>query len=93
MRPCPYSTMPLPALSTNEPRTKHASRGFALRPLQNTDAGAGRHGRTIMRCGFIAPSALFLLHFLHYFSRLRFRHMKSAKALALARGSSGKTRT
>lgn len=82
MRPCPYSTMRFPALSTNEPRAKHA---LAALPcgLILVKHGCGRlppraYDRALQfYCTF---SIIFycisriifycppcLLHFLHYF--------------------------
>ena len=78
-----YSIMPLPALSTNEPRAKHANRSFALRTLILAKHGCGRQPPRVYDCGaavFIASSALFLLRLPHYFSHLGFRYIKSARA-------------
>ena len=70
MRPCPYSTMPLPALSTNAGCAKHASRALALqfhpckaRPADFPSAAEGRSCAAVL----LRILHYFLLHFPHYF--------------------------
>ena len=82
MRPCPHSTMRFPALSTNEPRAKHA---LAALPcgLILAKHGRGRRPPRVYDCAlrfYCIFCIIFLLHFPHYFSHLGFRYMKSARA-------------
>ena len=56
-----YSIMPLPALSTNEPRAKHANRSFALRPAPCKTRMRAPAATDVRSCAAV------LLRLLHYF--------------------------